>query len=332
MKNTADRQNSYPIDTGTKDDSLRALFREMSRYPLLTAEEESTLGKCVQELVALEALQEKLTLQLNRPPTKLELADILNLTETQLVQRWQKCRCAKQKMISSNMRLVVSIAKRYLNRGVPFQDLIQEGALGLNRATEKFDPDKGYKFSTYAYWWIRQGITRTIANYSRAIRLPIHVIEQLNKYKEIHQKLRDSLQRAPSNEEIAEALNISSKQVRQLQQAKMQSLSLNQRVGNDESAELMELLEDNHNVSPEVHLTEMMCREELLEVLGELLSKREQDVLTLRYGLTNGQPCTLNELSEVFNVSCERVRQIQARAMRKLRLPKVAKKLKSWLR
>ncbi|MCT7948951.1 sigma-70 family RNA polymerase sigma factor [Ancylothrix sp. C2] len=332
MKNTATRQNSYAIDNRAKDDSVKALFREMSRYPLLTPEEETTLGKCVQELVALEALQEKLTLELNRVPTRLELAQILNLTESQLLQRWQKCRCAKQKMIGSNMRLVVSIAKRYLNRGVPFQDLIQEGALGLNRATEKFDPDKGYKFSTYAYWWIRQGITRTIANYSRAIRLPIHIIEQINKYKEIHRQLSDTLQRVPSEKELAEALNISAKQVRQLQEAKMQSLSLNQRVGEDESAELMELLEDNHNVSPEVHLHEMMCREELLEVLGELLSKREQDILTMRYGLTNGQPCTLNEVSELFNVSCERVRQIQARAMRKLRLPKVAKRLKSWLR
>lgn len=332
MKNIATDQNSYVIDTGTKDDSLRALFREMSRYPLLTAEEETTLGRSVQELIALEALQEKLAQDLNRPATRVEIAEALNLSETQLLQRLQKGRCAKQKMIGSNMRLVVSIAKRYLNRGVPLQDLIQEGALGLNRATEKFDPDKGYKFSTYAYWWIRQGITRSIANYSRAIRLPIHIIEQINRYKEIHRKLSETLQRSPSEEEIGEALNISAKQVRHLQQAKMQSLSLNQRVGEDESAELMELLEDDQNVSPEVHISEIMCREELLEVLGELLSKREQDVLAMRYGLTNGQPCTLNEVSELFNVSCERVRQIQARAMRKLRLPKVAKRLKSWLR
>lgn len=332
MKNTLTDQNYYVIETGTKDDSLKALFREMSRYPLLTAEEETTLSKSIQELIYLEALQEKLTLDLNRPATRSEVAQALNLSEMQLLQRLQKGRCAKQKMIGSNMRLVVSIAKRYLNRGVPLQDLIQEGALGLNRATEKFDPDKGYKFSTYAYWWIRQGITRTIANYSRAIRLPIHIIEQIKRYKEIHHQLSETLQRIPSEKEIAEALNISTKQVRQLQQAKMQSLSLNQRVGEDESAELMELLEDNQNISPEVYLSEMMCREELLEVLGELLSKREQDILAMRYGLTNGHPCTLHEISELFNVSCERVRQIQARAMRKLRLPKVAKRLKSWLR
>ncbi len=328
---TATKPSSGYYKTAT-DDSIGAFFKEMGRYPLLTQEEETTLARAVQELVALEGLQEKLANQLDRAPTPAELAAAAELSETQLQYRLHRCRIAKQKMIRSNLRLVVSLAKRYLNRGVPFQDLIQEGALGLNRAAEKFDPDKGYKFSTYAYWWIRQGITRTLANNSRTIRLPIHIVEQLNKLKYAMRELKKTLHRNPTQAELTKALEISPEKLQQLQQLRMQSLSLNHQIGQEESTELMDVLEDAQTPSPEAQVSERMRRQDVWEVLGEVLTQREQEIIALRYGLMNGEPRTLDEVSRLFDLSCERVRQIQARAMRKLRLPNVAKRLKSWLR
>ena len=192
----------------TADDNIGAFFKEMARYPLLKPEEELELAHCVEFMVEAEATRKKLTEELSRKPTRLEWAKAMNLdNERQLENRLYRGRVAKRKMIRSNLRLVVSIAKRYLNRGVPFLDLIQEGAIGLNRATEKFDPNKGYKFSTYAYWWIRQAITRTIANDARTIRLPIHIVEKLNKLKKAQRTLKQKLQRNPSEEELAKELS-----------------------------------------------------------------------------------------------------------------------------
>ena len=189
------------------DDAVGAFFKEMARYPLLKAEEEVELAKRVQFLVEVEELKKRLSSELNRSASQAETATALCLTERQLEQKLYQGRVAKRKMIRSNLRLVVSIAKRYLNRGVQFLDLIQEGAMGLNRATEKFDPDKGYKFSTYAYWWIRQAITRAIANDARTIRLPIHIVEKLNKLKKAQREIKQKLHRNATENELAEAFD-----------------------------------------------------------------------------------------------------------------------------
>ncbi|MHC5938037.1 RpoD/SigA family RNA polymerase sigma factor [Nostoc sp.] len=313
------------------DDAVGAFFKEMARYPLLKADEEVELARRVRFLEEVRELQAALQLKLGQEPSKLEVASELEMTEKQLESRLYQGRVAKRKMIRSNLRLVVSIAKRYLNRGVPFLDLIQEGAMGLNRATEKFDPDKGYKFSTYAYWWIRQAITRAIANDARTIRLPIHIVEKLNKLKKAQRELKQKLSRNPTEAEMGEALEISVQQLRQLQQLRRQALSLNHRVGKEEDTELMDLLEDEDNLSPEAKMNENMMRQEIWEVLGDVLTPREKDVISLRYGLTTSEPCTLEEVGNMFNLSRERVRQIQSKAMRKLRRPHIAKRLKGWL-
>lgn len=317
---------------GNNEDTVGAFFKEMARYPLLNAEEEIELAHSVKFLMEAEEVRQKLQENLHRPPTKTEWASALQLdNERQLENRLYRGRSAKRKMIRSNLRLVVSIAKRYLNRGVPFLDLIQEGAIGLNRAAEKFDPNKGYKFSTYAYWWIRQAITRTIANDARTIRLPIHIVEKLNKLKKAQRILKQDLQRNPNERELAEALEITPEQLRQLLQLRRQSLSLNHRVGKGEDTELVDLLEDDDLQLPEDKMNEMMMRQEIFAVLSDVLTEREKDVISLRYGLATSQPYTLEEVGGMFNLSRERVRQIQTKAMRKLRRPQVARRLKGWL-
>jgi RNA polymerase sigma factor (RpoD-like family) len=313
------------------DDAVGAFFKEMARYPLLKPDEEVELARRVRFLIEIEELQKRLQSGLSRSPSKAELTAAVGISERQLEHRLYQGRVAKRKMIRSNLRLVVSIAKRYLNRGVPFLDLIQEGAMGLNRATEKFDPDKGYKFSTYAYWWIRQAITRAIANDARTIRLPIHIVEKLNKLKKAQRELKQQLHRNPSEAELAQALEISPEHLRHLQQLRRKALSLNHRVGKEEDTELMDLLEDEYSQSPEQQMSETMMRQELWEVLAQVLTPREKDVISLRYGLTTSEPCTLEQVGCLFNLSRERVRQIQSKAMRKLRRPHIAKRLKGWL-
>ncbi len=313
------------------DDAIGAFFKDMARYPLLKADEEIELARCVKLLVEIDAAKVKLTDLNGFIPDEVTIAEYLKISEPQVVQRVHLGNVAKRKMVRSNLRLVVSIAKRYLNRGVPFLDLIQEGALGLHRATEKFDPDKGYKFSTYAYWWIRQGITRTIANDARTIRLPIHVVEKLNKLKRCQRDLKVELKRNATEQELADQLEISVEQLRNLQQVRRQSLSLNHRVGKGEDTELLDLLEDFSTHSPELQMSESMMRQEVWDVLGNVLTEREKDVISLRYGLVTSHPCTLEEVGGMFNLSRERVRQIQSKAMRKLRRPQVAEQLKAWL-
>ncbi|MBE9077106.1 RNA polymerase sigma factor, RpoD/SigA family [Romeria aff. gracilis LEGE 07310] len=328
----SEAQNPRSYRKSLADDAVGAFFKEMARYPLLKANEEIELARQVRLIGEVAELTEQLTESLGQRPTLAQVAEHLEITEQQLKQQLQQARKAKRKMIRSNLRLVVSIAKRYLNRGVPFLDLIQEGALGLNRAAEKFDPDKGYKFSTYAYWWIRQGITRTIANDARTIRLPIHIVEKLNKLKKAHRELRKELHRNPNEAELAAALEVTPEQLRGLQQVRRKSLSLNHRVGKGEDTELMEMLEDGNALSPESQISEAMMRQELSDVLTEVLTEREKEIISLRYGLTTGEPHTLEEVGCMFNLSRERVRQIQTKAMRKLRRPQVAARLKNWLK
>ena len=313
------------------DDAVGAFFKEMARYPLLKPSEEIELARRIQVLVKLDEHQKRLQASLRRKPTTAELAAACGLTDRQLENRLYQGRVAKRRMIRSNLRLVVSIAKRYLNRGVQFLDLIQEGAMGLNRATEKFDPDKGYKFSTYAYWWIRQAITRAIANDARTVRLPIHIVEKLNKLKKVQRELKQKLGRNPNEVEIAQALDVSPDHLRQLLQLRRRSLSLNHRVGKEEDTELVDLLEDTDTQSPEKQMSDAMMRQEIWEVLGDVLTPREKDVISLRYGLTTNEPCTLEEVGSLYNLSRERVRQIQSKAMRKLRRPQIAQRLKNWL-
>jgi len=315
----------------TSDDAVGAFFKEMARYPLLSAAEELEFARQIKFLNDVEKLCDRLLEERGQVPDMSELAAEHHLSLEDFEQHLHRGQQAKNIMIRSNLRLVVSIAKKYLNRGVPFLDLIQEGALGLNRATEKFDPDKGYKFSTYAYWWIRQGITRTIANDARTIRLPIHVVEKLNKLKKTHRDLRRQLNRNPLEAELAAALDISSDQLRVLQQVRRSALSLNHRVGKGEDTELMELLEDDNAATPEAQISDSMMRQELNGVLNEVLNEREKNIIIMRYGLISGEPRTLEEVGSLFNLSRERVRQIQTKAMRKLRRPQVAGRLKSWL-
>ncbi len=314
------------------DDGIGAFFKEMARYPLLDPAEEVTLARQVKFLNDVNALGDRLQDERGTRPAIAELAELHAMALSEFEHRLRCGKVAKRTMIRSNLRLVVSIAKRYLNRGVPFLDLIQEGSLGLNRATEKFDPDKGYKFSTYAYWWIRQGITRTIANDARTIRLPIHIVEKLNKLKKTYRELRRTLHRNPTEAELAAELGMTAEQLRGLHQVRRSALSLNHRVGKGEDTELMELLEDDNSLTPEAQISDTMMRHEIDSVLAEILNDREKEIITMRYGLINGEPHTLEEIGAVFNLSRERVRQIQTKAMRKLRRPQVASRLKGWLR
>ena len=314
----------------SSDDLIRVFFKTAYRYSLLTAEEEIKLARQVKFLVAVEEQRDRLTQELGRTPKLTELAQVLAIGEHELEQRCEQGRAAKRKMICSNLRLVFWIAKKYSKQEVPLPDLVQEGVLGLNRAVEKFDPEKGYKFSTYAYWWIRQGVTQLVANDRRAIRLPTSMIAKLNKLKQANQDLYKKLGRKPSEAELAQAIELSPKRLWLLRQMYLHSLSLNYLVGQEGETELGDLLEDTSQ-SPEKQTAETMMTQEVRNILGSVLTGRERDIIVLLYGLDRNETYTLNEVGNMFNLSTERVRQIQARAICKLRHPRVAKRLKIWL-
>ncbi len=272
------------------EDPVRMYLKEIGKVPLLSAEEEIELAK------------------------KMEMGDLES----------------KQRLAEANLRLVVSIAKRYVGRGMLFLDLIQEGNLGLIKAVEKFDYRKGYKFSTYATWWIRQAITRAIADQARTIRIPVHMVETINKLIRVSRQLLQELGREPTPEEIAEQMNMPVERVREILKISQEPVSLETPIGEEEDSHLGDFIQDDNVPVPADAAAFTLLKEQLVEVLGTL-TEREQKVLRLRFGLDDGRARTLEEVGKEFNVTRERIRQIEAKALRKLRHPSRSRKLKDYL-
>ncbi|WP_198470381.1 RNA polymerase sigma factor RpoD [Acetomicrobium sp. S15 = DSM 107314] len=271
-------------------DPVRMYLREIGKIPLLTPEEEVELAK------------------------RIEAGDLE----------------AKKKLMAANLRLVVSIAKKYIGRGMLFLDLIQEGNLGLSRAVEKFDYRKGFKFSTYATWWIRQAITRAIADQARTIRIPVHMVETINKLIRVSRQLVQKLGREPTAEEIAKEMGVDAERVAEIQRIAQEPVSLETPIGEEEDSQLGDFLEDKELLSPDDAAANQLLREELESMIDEL-APREREVLRLRFGLEDGHPYTLEEVGRRFGVTRERIRQIEAKALRKLRHPSRSKKLRDFI-
>ena len=259
-------------------DTVRAYLKEIGRVPLLTQDQEIFFAQQIQQMITILAESEKLAVELKRKPTLAEWALRLHLSEQELLEQLNQGKKAKQKMIAANLRLVVSIAKQYQKRSLEFMDLIQEGTLGLERGVDKFNPALGYKFSTYAYWWIRQGITRAIAQQGRAIRLPMHINEKLNKIKRVQQELVQKLGRVPTSKEIANALSLKPSQIREFLLLARQTISLDIRVGTEKETQLQDLIEDRRSSSNSFNNEESLNQD--VETLLSNLSRKQQQVLT----------------------------------------------------
>ena len=298
-------------------DLVRSYLRDIGRVPLLSHEQEITLGRQVQDLMALEELEAELNQQLGEPPSPERLASAAGLTPAQLRRRLQMGRRAKERMVAANLRLVVSVAKKYTKRNMELLDLIQEGTIGLVRGVEKFDPTRGYKFSTYAYWWIRQGITRAIAEKSRTIRLPIHITETLNKLKKGQRELSQELGRTPTVSELAMAVELPEDEVKDLLCRARQPVSLESKVGDGEDTELLDLLAGD-GLGPEEQLTVDCLKGDLLALL-ERLPVLQRRVLRMRYGIEGDEPMSLTGIGRILGISRDRVRNLERDGLAGLR-------------
>ncbi len=313
---TMDLELDDELSDALLSDSVRLYLREIGQVPLLTAEQEKRLAQLIERGQAAERKLATL------PPDSPE-AERLRALKAQGEE-------ARQQMAAANLRLVVSIAKRYRDRGLPLLDLIQEGSLGLLRAIEKFDHTKGYKFSTYATWWIKQALSRALADQSRLVRLPVHLGETLNRIQAARRQLTQSLGREPTDTELATHLGMSEEKLRELRRTAQDPVSLATPVGEEADSTLADFIPDPHALDADDAAASGMLRQQIAAALDQL-SERERRVLELRYGLTDGQPRTLEEVGKAFGVTRERVRQIEVKALRKLRHPRLGKLLKDYL-
>ena len=311
------------------EDPVRMYLKEIGKVPLLTADQEIELAKQMEAGM----LADKVINAGDISEAKLkdeEVEIVKDLTSEQLKEISETGNDAKKRLAEANLRLVVSIAKRYVGRGMLFLDLIQEGNLGLIKAVEKFDFRKGFKFSTYATWWIRQAITRAIADQARTIRIPVHMVETINKLIRISRQLLQELGREPTPEEIAEQMGMPVERVREILKISQEPVSLETPIGEEEDSHLGDFIQDDNVPVPADAAAFTLLKEQLVEVLGTL-TEREQKVLRLRFGLDDGRARTLEEVGKEFNVTRERIRQIEAKALRKLRHPSRSRKLKDYL-
>lgn len=298
-------------------DLVRSYLRDIGRVPLLSHEQEITLGRQVQELMGLEEIEAELRDKLGTSPNHEQLAEAAGLSPALLRRRLHAGRRAKERMVAANLRLVVSVAKKYTKRNMELLDLIQEGTIGLVRGVEKFDPTRGYKFSTYAYWWIRQGITRAIAEKSRTIRLPIHITETLNKLKKGQRELSQELGRTPTVGELAQAVELPEEEVKDLLCRARQPVSLETKVGDGEDTELLDLLAGD-GVLPE-EIVDGECLKGDLRTLLEQLPELQGRVLKMRYGIEGGEPMSLTGIGRILGISRDRVRNLERDGLAALR-------------
>ena len=314
-------ENSGISVTGYMDDGdLKDIEREVEKY-----ESPEDMEQALATLIVVDDPVRMYLKEIGRVPL------LVNDEEMQLAHRMAEGdESAKQRLVEANLRLVVSIAKRYVGKGMFFLDLIQEGNLGLIKAVDKFDYQKGYKFSTYATWWIRQAITRAIADQARTIRIPVHMVETIHKVSRATRQLLQENGREPTAEEIAEVINMSPDKVREVMKVAQDPVSLETPIGEEEDSHLGDFIPDEDSPAPAEAASQAMLREQLIDVL-RTLTPREEQVLTLRFGLEDGRPRTLEEVGRVFDITRERIRQIEAKALRKLRHPSRSKRLKDYL-
>jgi len=311
------KNSSAAAKTVSDIDLVRSYLRDIGRVPLLSHEQEITLGRQVQDLMALENIESELESDLGQKPDINAFAERAGIPSFQLKKKLKSGRRAKERMVSANLRLVVSVAKKYTKRNMELLDLIQEGTIGLVRGVEKFDPTRGYKFSTYAYWWIRQGITRAIAEKSRSIRLPIHITEMLNKLKKGQRELSQELSRTPTIKELSEYVELPETDVKDLMSKAGQPVSLETKIGDGEDTILLDLLSNEIDMPSEQ--IESDCMKGDLETLLEQLPELQNRVLRMRYGMDGDDPMSLTGIGRVLGISRDRVRNLERDGLRGLR-------------